>query len=390
MQTLVKLHPIIAAAGLATILAGCSGGYQAPLEDRSTTLERSPPLIVSNGQVVPATPRQAPAATSSSSTVGSSAETNPNAEGPVGAATTVVRPVTISPGISSTGISRAPQTDTAPASPAAAGSQATSAPPAEPSTPEPVSTPAPSSTEASAQPSVTPAPVSPASAASSDTAAPSASATYEVARGDTLYSIAWNHSIDYRTLALVNDLEEPYTIFPGQRLVISDSGVSAAAIRAMPDIPAAPAGEETMSSTGRRPQAAMEGRRPGSVAVREMEGISWQWPVDGRVLAGSGSGRGLELEGSAGEPVYAAADGDVVFAGRGIQGAGNLVILRHSARHLSAYMHNSLMLVVEGDRVQAGDKIAEVGTGLNGREMLRFEVRVDGAPADPQRYLPTR
>lgn len=211
-----------------------------------------------------------------------------------------------------------------------------------------------------------------------------------MSRGDTLYSIAWNHSIDYRTLALVNGLDEPYTIYPGQRLVINDSGVSAAAISAMPDIPAAPAGEEAMSTTGRRPQAAMEGRRTGSVATREMEGISWQWPVDGRVLSGSGSGRGLEIEGSAGDPVYAAADGDVVFAGRGIQGAGNLVILRHSARHLSAYMHNSLMLVVEGDRVQAGDKIAEVGTGLNGREMLRFEVRVDGAPADPQRYLPSR
>lgn len=205
-----------------------------------------------------------------------------------------------------------------------------------------------------------------------------------------MYSIAWNHSIDYRTLALVNNLEEPYTIYPGQRLVISDRGVSAAAISALPAIPAAPAGEEAMSATGRRPQAAMDARRTGSVEVRQVEGVSWQWPVDGRVLGGSGAGRGLELAGRPGESVYAAADGDVVFAGRGIQGAGNLVILRHSARHLSAYMHNSLMLVVEGDRVQAGDKIAEVGMGPDGRPMLRFEIRVDGAPIDPTGYLPVR
>lgn len=389
MQAVVKLHSIIVAAGLATVLAGCGGGYQAPIEDRSTTLERSPPLIVSNGQTVPATPRQAPVATSSSSTAQAGGS-------PVGAATTVVRPVTISPGISSTGISRAPQTDTVPEQPAA-GSQAPSPSPVPSPSPSPSPSPvpdgasssAPASAPSTSAPATAPAPATSAPS-TSPSATPAAATSYEVARGDTLYSIAWNHSIDYRTLALVNDLDEPYTIFPGQRLVISESGVSAAAIRAMPDIPAAPAGEEAMSATGRRPQAAMEGRRTGNVAVREMEGVSWQWPIDGRVLPGSGSGRGLELDGNAGEPVYAAADGDVVFAGRGIQGAGNLVILRHSARHLSAYMHNSLMLVVEGDRVQAGDKIAEVGTGSNGREMLRFEVRVDGAPADPQRYLPPR
>jgi lipoprotein NlpD len=79
-----------------------------------------------------------------------------------------------------------------------------------------------------------------------------------------------------------------------------------------------------------------------------------------------------------------------VYAGRGIQGAGNLVILRHSARHLSAYMYNSAMIVGEGDRVRAGDKIAEIGTAPNGRDMLHFEVRVDGKPADPVRYLPGR
>ena len=87
---------------------------------------------------------------------------------------------------------------------------------------------------------------------------------------------------------------------------------------------------------------------------------------------------------------YAAADGDVVYSGRGIQGQGDLIIIRHSARHLSAYSHNSSMLVSSGARIRAGDKIAEVGTDSSGAELLHFEVRVDGAPVDPAGYLPSR
>jgi lipoprotein NlpD len=102
------------------------------------------------------------------------------------------------------------------------------------------------------------------------------------------------------------------------------------------------------------------------------------------------SNRGINIAGMQGQAVYAAADGDVVYAGRGIQGAGNLVILRHSARHLSAYMHNSALIVSEGDTVRAGDKIAEMGNGPDGRDMLHFEVRLDGKPVDPVRYLPGR
>jgi len=213
-----------------------------------------------------------------------------------------------------------------------------------------------------------------------------------VARGDTLYSIAWAHNIDYRRLALVNNLSAPYTIYPGQRLILSESGVSEAAISALPVIPASPAGEAIVAG-GQRPQAAMDARRTGSVNTRQVEGVSWQWPSDGRLLSTfstSGANRGIDIAGMQGQPVYAAADGDVVYAGRGIQGAGNLVILRHSARHLSAYMHNNSLLVGEGDRVRAGDKIAEMGTGPNGRDMLHFEVRVDGKPVDPVRYLPGR
>ena len=216
---------------------------------------------------------------------------------------------------------------------------------------------------------------------------------HTVARGDTLYSIAWTYNLDVRTLALANNLVAPYTIYPGQRLRVSETEISASALSSVPAIPASPAGENGTVATGQRPQAAIDARRTGSIATRQVDDVSWQWPADGRLLSAfseSGSSRGIDISGRQGQAVFSAADGDVVYAGSGIQGTGNLVILRHSARHLSAYMHNSMVLVGEGDRVRAGDKIAEMGTGAGGRDMLHFEVRVDGKPVDPVRYLPGR
>ncbi|HDZ08519.1 peptidoglycan DD-metalloendopeptidase family protein [Pseudohongiella sp.] len=337
------------AAACVLLLAGCASDYQAPMDDRSSALERTPPVIVSNGQEVPATPRRRPEVTSSDSNASNSES--------VGASTTVVRPVTVAGGIGRTTISRS--TLPADAQPDASQQQSTAVPPA------------------------TAAPQQSASAAPG---------SHTVARGDTLYSIAWTHNIDYRRLALVNNLSAPYTIYPGQRLNLADSGVSESAISALPDIPASPAGE-LATTTGQRPQAAIDARRTGSVNTRQVEGVSWQWPADGRMLSmfsESGANRGVDIAGMQGQAVFAAADGDVVYAGSGIQGAGNLVILRHSARHLSAYMYNRTMVVGEGDRVRAGDKIAEMGSGPNGRDMLHFEVRVDGKPTDPVRFLPSR
>jgi lipoprotein NlpD len=336
-------------------LVACSGGYQAPMDDRSSALERAPPLVIVDGQSVPATTRTPPTTTSSTPT---------SASPQVGAASTVVRPVAIGGGFR-----RATLDDSQPASSAQASQDQ----------------PAQGQTTGSGSASATPS-----TAVASQIAG--GGAVHVVARGDTLYSIAWAHNIDYRRLALVNNLGEPYTIFPGQRLLLNESGVTEAAISALPVIPASPAGEAPVTA-GQRPQAAMQARRTGSVNTRQVEGVSWQWPSDGRLLSAfssSGASRGIDIAGMQGQAVYAAADGDVVYAGRGIQGAGNLVILRHSARHLSAYMHNNSLLVGEGDRVRAGDKIAEMGTGPNGRDMLHFEVRVDGKPADPVRYLPSR
>jgi len=353
--------PLAAIACL--LLVACASDYEAPMDDRSSSLDRQPPLIVSNGQEVPATPRRRPEIANSGSANGSGTAGNAN-NNSVGASSTVVRPVTVAGGIGRASISR----DSLPADdqPATSNNQ-----PAAASSSAPVA----------ANTSSVPA-----------SAATASARTHTVARGDTLYSIAWTHNIDYRRLALVNNLSAPYTIYPGQQLNLSESGVSESAISALPDIPASPAGE-LATTTGQRPQAAIDARRTGSVSTRQTEGVSWQWPAEGRMLSmfsEAGANRGIDIAGMQGQSVYAAADGDVVYAGSGIQGAGNLVILRHSARHLSAYMYNRAMVVGEGDRVRAGDKIAEMGSGPNGRDLLHFEVRVDGKPTDPVRFLPSR
>lgn len=355
------------------VLTACGGRYQAPMDDQSAVLERTPPppiysttgpsavggvsasAPISSGSVA-----SAPAArTSSASTVGAGVRVEP-------AAGVSVNVVNESNGIRRGAIGRAPidgATPTPNPSPSPSRSQI----------PE-VSIPAPSSTSA---PTATPG-----------------GQTYTVARGDTLYSIAWQYSLDYRALALANNLLPPYTIFPNQQLSLNIGGVSNNARDQVPAIPAAPAGDPIVMP-GERPAASIANRRTGSVQTRQVESIDWQWPVDGRVLSGfnaatSGTSRGIDIGGRRGDPVYAAADGDVVYSGRGIQGQGDLIIIRHSARHLSAYSHNSNMLVSEGATIRAGDKIAEVGTDARGTELLHFEVRVDGKPVDPSIYLPPR
>jgi lipoprotein NlpD len=321
-------------------LAACSSSYQAPVDDRSAALEREAPIIISDGQTVPLPQRQTAAAPASTQAV-------------VGASTTVVTPVAVGRGIQRTSRVNEAQPDSV----------------VPQSAPVAVSGSLPQETRSAEQ------------------------GIHVVARGDTLYSIAWTYNLDVRSLALANNLSAPYTIFPGQRLQVQETSLPSAAIEAVPAIPAAPAGEVASNAGGGRPQAAVDARRVGSVNTRQMEGVSWQWPADGRLLStftASGSSRGINIAGMQGQPVYAAADGDVVYSGRGIQGAGNLVILRHSARHLSAYMYNSALIVSEGDAVRAGDKIAEMGSGPDGRDMLHFEVRLDGKPVDPVRYLPSR
>ncbi len=351
----------------ALMLQACGGNYQAPLEDQSAVLERTPPPIYSTTGVSTAT-----GAISSSSASGTSSAPAPSGARTIAAGVEVqpapgvsVNVVDEPTGIRRNSLGRAPL-DGSPApvsapAPAPAAVQGASAAPA-------VSAPAPSSQGAAG------------------------AQRHTVVRGDTLYSIAWQYSVDVRALALANNLNPPYIIYPGQELTVNISGVSSNAVAAVPTLPAAPAGDAAPAPVARAVDPAPE-RRTGNVPSKVVDDIAWQWPVQGRVLrsfsaSSSATSRGIDIGASQGDAVFAAADGDVVYSGRGIQGQGDLIIIRHSARHLSAYSHNSAMLVQEGARVRAGDKIAEVGRDSRGAELLHFEVRVDGAALDPARYLP--
>lgn len=234
-------------------------------------------------------------------------------------------------------------------------------------------------------------------------AADSKQTHYVVKRGDTLYSIAWAHGLSYQQLAASNGIRYPYTIYTGQRLDLqaASSEHAPAPMReettrtrpvAQPaPLPAAtplPAPATTPATRVVKPAAAPAAT---TAAVADYDG-HWVWPTRGRVLRSyqsSGRGKkGINIGGHEGQPVKAAANGKVVYAGSGLVGYGRLIIIKHNENLLSAYGHNSKLLVSEGDQVRAGQQIAEMGNSGTNRTELYFEVRKDGKPVDPLRYLP--
>lgn len=205
-----------------------------------------------------------------------------------------------------------------------------------------------------------------------------------VAPGETLYSIALKYDVDYEKLARANRLSSDYSIRPGQTLTLHLEGVESA-----PEVAKKTGGVVSGRSEKQSPRSASTKRPPETSAL-----ISWHWPVSGKVLdvfSGSdGLNKGIDIRGKLGEPVRAAADGDVVYSGSGLRGYGNLIIVKHSESYLSAYAHNRVLLVREGQSVKAGQAIAEVGFSGTNVAKLHFEIRFNGKPVDPLRYLPDR
>ena len=247
---------------------------------------------------------------------------------------------------------------------------------------------------------------------------------YVVVPGDTLYSIAFRNGVDFRDLAQWNAIAAPFTIWPGQRLKLSPSGNAGSAHDASRPVhsapvfvpvrtpsppssvataperhaiaqakPATPASSAAAAATTpvQRPKAASAPVASG--ASRAVSGVAWRWPAGGSVITRFQSGDaipGIEIAGKSGDPVRAAADGVVVYSGNGLVGYGELVIIKHSDSFLSAYGHNRKRLVKEGERVTAGQEIAEMGSTGASRNELEFQIRKDGNPVDPLRYLPSR
>ena len=241
---------------------------------------------------------------------------------------------------------------------------------------------------------------------------------YRVKPGDTLYRIALENGQNYHDIAAWNNLTSPNQIEVGQLVRVAPPGANLAA--ATPGVATAPIGGGAVQSqplggaqqpgvtAGATPGAAAQppyygpssgmGAAPGAAAsvpgVDNSAAAATQpafiWPARGPIIGtfDEAKNKGLNIGGAAGDAVNASADGRVVYSGNGLRGYGNLIIIKHDATFLTAYAHNRALMVKEGDAVTKGQKIAEMGNSDSDRVMLHFEVRRQGKPVDPLKYLP--
>lgn len=248
------------------------------------------------------------------------------------------------------------------------------------------------------------------------------SGQYRVKRGDTLFSIASRNGWEWRALAAQNGLSAPYVIHVGQ-VIRFGSGSSAtassssritrrpAAVVASGPAPGNPVATPvpipppvtsnptvaTPVVTPNLPAAPPPTPvTPAQTPTRDVpqSAAGWAWPTKGTLIsrfsASSSLNKGIDIAGQEGQPVMAAADGTVVYAGNGLRGYGELVIVKHSETYVSAYGHNRRLLVREGERVKIGQTIAEMGSTGTDRVKLHFEIRRQGKPVDPLQFLPNR
>jgi len=231
-----------------------------------------------------------------------------------------------------------------------------------------------------------------------------------VARGDTLYGIAFRQGLDYRDVASWNGIRPPYTIYPGQRIRLTPGpGQPATGVAGRAPPPAPPAGgaqpaqqrppaatpsQPPSTPAAQTPPAATPPAQPRSEPAVATGPVAWRWPADGQIVtrfqAGDSTRQGIAIAGQSGQEVRAAADGVVVYSGSGLVGYGELVIVKHTDEWLSAYGHNRRRLVEEGESVRGGQQIAEMGRSGASRDMLHFEIRRNGRPVDPLQHLPRR
>ncbi len=198
--------------------------------------------------------------------------------------------------------------------------------------------------------------------------------THIVRKGETLFSIAWRYGKTPEDIARWNRLGDGSLIYPGQVLKLTGSGTSS---------------KRTTSSSS-KPK-----REPQPLpTIPSQPPPKWGWPTKGRIDidfgAKPGTGTGVLINGMSGQPIHAAASGRVVYAGSGLIGYGELIIVKHNDTYLSAYGYNASLLVKEGDQIRKGQKIATMGEGPERKPRLHFEIRRNGTPVDPRQFLPAR
>ena len=227
---------------------------------------------------------------------------------------------------------------------------------------------------------------------------------YTVKQGDTLIRIAFDNGQNWRDIARWNGLDNPNVIEVGQvvrvvppppvdtastRPVVPAGRVDSRPLDAKPPLPGASAPAVPASAA----PVATASAASGTAAARESDDdLNWAWPASGPVATpfDDVKSKGLAITGKAGDPVFAAADGRVIYAGAGLRGYGNLIIVKHNNTYLTAYAHNQTLLVKDEQVVRRGQKIAEMGNSDAERVQLHFEIRRQGKPVDPARLLPPR
>jgi lipoprotein NlpD len=218
---------------------------------------------------------------------------------------------------------------------------------------------------------------------------------YSVKPGDTMIRIGLENGQNWRDIVRWNRLENPNLIEVGQVLRVAPPASENAQVVARPVAPGSLAAPEPLAPARLASAPASAGAIPAaapSPASNGDEDVPWIWPVQGALIAGfdEAKNKGLDIAGKAGDPVMASADGRVVYAGAGLRGYGNLVILKHNNTFLTAYAHNQKLLVKEDQTVRKGQRIAEMGNSDTDRVKLHFEIRRQGKPVDPAKYLPSR
>ncbi len=239
--------------------------------------------------------------------------------------------------------------------------------------------------------------------------------TYEVEKGETLYSIAWRAGIDFRLLAQLNNIEAPYTIVPGQQLQLSQQMVSAPTSTSnnqpvKQTVTQNKESEKNHQKTIAKEKSVEYGKKQANqklkIAVHketkkavEIDSFPskvrhWRYPSNGKIIdtysTKENGNKGIDFGGVPGDPIIAAADGKVVYAGNALRGFGNLIIVKHNNDYLSAYAHNRTLKVKEQDWVKAGQVIADMGRTGTDKVKLHFEIRFRGRTVNPLKYLPSR
>ena len=239
---------------------------------------------------------------------------------------------------------------------------------------------------------------------------------YKVKKGDTLYAIAWKTGLDVKTLAERNNVISPYIIYQGQLLQLSNKGQNkgliAIPLRAkVTSLSQKKAKKASVRNTGQRGNKnnhkkvvqkktkAYSNKKNKAAVAKSKQKLSnkinhWRWPAKGKLIKSFSSSevgmQGVSIANRRGSAIYAAASGQVVYAGNGLRGYGNLIIIKHNDDYLSAYAHNDKILVIENARVKEDQKIAIMGDSGTSSVHLHFEIRYRGKSVDPLRYLPKR